>query len=136
VFKFRNNNNKPNQSSSKNINKKTRLLSRAGVPSSFPSSFHVSDCGCASVFSSSFRLVAGSSLTRLGMQSVMKNSLSLKKPRVYMSMVCKWLLFSYFCDFYNIKNLFKAAVLQMLKNGKINGKINTGQVMFSGEIYY
>jgi len=31
------------------------------------------------------------------------------------------------------QNVFKAADLQMLKNGK---KLNIGQVMFSGEIYY
>jgi len=38
-----------------------------------------------------------------------------------------WRLFRY--------RIYKAADLQMLKNGK-EITVNTGQVMFSGEIYY
>jgi len=36
----------------------------------------------------------------------------------------------------SLNNKFKSAVLQMLKKKILKLTVNTGQVMFSGEIYY
>ena len=37
---------------------------------------------------------------------------------------------------HDLSIIFKVAVLQMLKKWKSKSTVNTGQVMFSGKIYY